>query len=97
MVTQGAGPTYFNTDGQVVLLDGLIVQWVIDLDVGPGESVFGSLLQIKGVKLVCLGGGAGHQPVEDSGVIFYAGANRETILKRTSSKATRLLSVSLSF
>lgn len=66
--------TYLHTNGQIVLLDALVVQRVVDLDVRPSVSVFRSLLQIERVLFVRLRRGTGHQAIEHCGISVDAGA-----------------------
>lgn len=73
------GRTHLHANGQVVFLDGLIVQRMIDLYVGPCETVIGPLLQVERVKLVGLRRGAGHQPIEDGRVTVNARAAKKWV------------------
>lgn len=46
--------TYLYSYSQIVLLYALVIQGVVNLDVGPGDRVLGTLLKIKRVELVGL-------------------------------------------
>jgi len=43
---------------------------MVHLYVRPSETVVRSLLQIERVKFICLGCGAGHQPVKHRRIVF---------------------------
>lgn len=47
---------------------------MIDLYIGPRESIIRPLLQVERVELVGLRCGAGHEAVEYGGVVLYTGA-----------------------
>lgn len=64
--------TYLYTNRQIILLDRLVVQRMVDLDVGPSETVVRSLLQIERVEFIGLGRGSWHQPVEHRRISFDA-------------------------
>ena len=55
-------------------LDAFVVQRAVDLDVCVGPPVVVALLQVEGVVLVGLVGGAADQAVEDRRVVLDAGA-----------------------
>lgn len=52
--------TYLDSYGQIVLLYALVIQLMVNLDVGPGDGLLGTLLKVKRVKLVGLRGGSRH-------------------------------------
>lgn len=56
--------TYLYSYSQIVLLYALVIQGVVNLDVGPGDRVLGTLLKIKRVELVGLRRGSWHQSVK---------------------------------
>lgn len=51
---------------------------MINLDIGPRETVIGALLEVECVELVRLSSGARHQPIEHSGITFDPRANEQT-------------------
>lgn len=62
--------TYLDSYGQIVLLYALVIQLMVNLDVGPGDGLLGTLLKVKRVKLVGLRGGSRHQPVKHRRIIL---------------------------
>lgn len=56
----GRESTYLDSYSQIVLLYALVIQLMVNLDVGPGDRLLGSLLKVKRVKLVGLRGGSRH-------------------------------------
>lgn len=62
--------TYLDSYSQIVLLYALVIQLMVNLDVGPGDRLLGSLLKVKRVKLVGLSGGSRHQPVKHRRIIL---------------------------
>ena len=51
----GKSENYLDSDGEIVFFDVLVVERMIDFDVGPGVSVISSLLQVERVVFVGLG------------------------------------------
>lgn len=56
---------------------------MVDLDVRPGEPVVRPLLEVKGVELVGLRRGSGHQPIENRRVVFDTGARQKEIEEKS--------------
>lgn len=52
--------TYLHSYSQIVLLYALVIQGMVNLDVGPGDGLLVTLLKVKRVKLVRLRRGPGH-------------------------------------
>ena len=65
---------YLYPDGEIVFLDALVVQGMVDFDVGPGLSIVRTLLEVKGVVLVGLGRGASYNAIEYHRIFFNARA-----------------------
>ena len=55
-------------------LDALVVERAVDLDVGVRPAVVAPLLQVEGVVLVGLVGGAADEAIEYRRVVFDPGA-----------------------
>lgn len=91
------GRTHLHANGQVVFLDGLIVQRMIDFYVGPRETVVGPLLQVERVELVGLRRGAGHQPVEHGWVAVDSRAAKKRVCVTHEGAALRPADVEVGF
>ena len=76
----GGVATDLYTDGEVVLLDPLEVQWLVDLHVGVGPAVLLPLLEVESVVLVGLVCRAADQLVENSWVVLDTGTEMEMLL-----------------
>ena len=63
-------------------LDAFIVQRAVDFDVGVRPPVVVALLQVEGVVLVGLVGGAADEAVEYRRVVLDAGAVEGLVLER---------------
>ena len=70
LTRQLLGPVVLHADRQVVLLDPLEVERLVDLDICVRPSVVLALLQVEGVVLVGLVGGAADELVEYGGVVL---------------------------
>ena len=64
--------THLDTNGQIVFLNVLVIERVIDFNVGPRVAVIGALLQVERVVLVGLRRWAANQPVKDGRIAFNA-------------------------
>lgn len=71
---------HLHSNGEVVLFDGLEVERLVDLDVGVGVAIHGTLLQVEGVVLVGLRRAAADELVEDGGVVGDAGADDAQVI-----------------
>lgn len=70
----GDKKAHLNTYGQIVLLNRLIIQRMIDFDVGPCIAIVLPLLQIECVVLVCLRRRSRHQTIKHGRIAFDTGA-----------------------
>lgn len=62
--------THLNTYGQIVFLNCLVIQGMIDFNVGPCIAIILPLLKVKRVIFVGLRGGAWHQPIKHRRIAF---------------------------
>lgn len=73
------------SDGKIVLLDALIVQWMIDLYICPSFPIVWPLLQVECIMLVGLCCRSSYNPIEHHRVVFYARAAGVGVVEETKS------------